>query len=59
MRGYKMGVLRCVTEKGGMIEYLIDDTLSKYDGFSNGDYLLTDRVFAKIEFIVNLVKRGY
>lgn len=24
MRGYKMGVLRCVTEKGGMIEYLID-----------------------------------
>ena len=70
MRGYKMGVLRCVTEKGGMIEYLIDDTLSKndmalvekeiceYDGFSNGDYLLADRGFAKIEFIVNLVKRG-
>ena len=48
MRGYKMGVLRCVTEKGDMIEYLIDDTLSKYDGFSNGDYLLTDRDFAKI-----------
>lgn len=70
MRGYKMGVLRCVTEKGGMIEYLIDDTLSKndmalvekgiseYDGFSEGDYLLADRGFAKIEFIINLVKRG-
>lgn len=69
MRGYKMGVLRCVTEKGGMIEYLIDDTLSKndislvekeiskYDGFSEGDYLLADRGFAKIEFITNLVKR--
>lgn len=47
MRGYKMGFLRCVTEKGGMIEYLIDDTLSKYDGFSNGDYLLTDRALLK------------
>lgn len=70
MRGYKMGVLRCVTEKWGMIEYLIDDTLSKndmtlveeeiskYDGFSEGDYLLADRGFAKIEFIANLVKRG-
>ncbi len=70
MRGYKMGVLRCITEKGGMIEYLIDDTLSKndmalvekeiseYDGFSSGDYLLADRGFAKIEFITNLVKRG-
>lgn len=70
MRGYKMGVLRCVTERGGMIEYLIDDTLSKndmslvekeiseYDGFSEGDYLLADRGFAKIEFIINLVKRG-
>jgi hypothetical protein len=70
MRGYKMGVLRCVTETGNsIIEYLIDDTLSKndmslvedeitnYDGFSEGDYLLADRGFAKIEFIVNLVKR--
>ena len=50
MRGYKMGVLRCITEKGGMIEHLIDDTLSKndmslveeeiknYDGFNENDY---------------------
>ena len=70
MRGYKMGVLRGVTEKGGIIEYLIDDTLSKndmslvekeiseYDGFKQGDYLLADRGFAKIDFIITLVKRG-
>ena len=69
MRGYKMGVLRCVTEKGGMIEYLIDDTLSKndtslvedeikdYDGFNENDYLIGDRGFAKIDFIIYLVNK--
>ena len=70
MRGYKMGVLRGITKFGGIIEYLIDDTISKndmaltekeiseYDGFKEGDYLLMDRGFAKIEFVINLVKRG-
>ena len=70
MRGYKMGVLRGVTNTGGIIEYLIDDTIatndiklvekeiSKYDGFKKGDYLLMDRGFAKIDFVINLVHRG-
>lgn len=70
MRGYKLGALRRLTDFGGVFEYLIDDTISKndinlteteisnYDGFKNGDILLMDRGFAKIEFIINLVKRG-
>lgn len=37
---------------------LVEKEICEYDGFSNGDYLLADRGFAKIEFIVNLVKRG-
>ena len=70
MRGYKTGVLRGVTNTGGIIEHLIDDTIStndiklvekeivNYEGFKSGDYLLMDRGFAKIDFVINLVKRG-
>lgn len=70
MRGYKMGVLRAVTNFGGLIEYLIDGTISNsdislvedeitnYEGFRENDITLMDRGFAKIEFIINLVKRG-
>lgn len=69
-RGYKMGVLRAITDFGGLIEHLIDGTIatndialvekdmSEYDGLKKGDYLIMDRGFAKIEFIINLVKRG-
>lgn len=70
MRGYKMGVLRGLTENGGVIEFLIDGTIiesditltenpvANFDGFKEGDFLLADRGFAKIEFIKKLVKRG-
>lgn len=69
MRGYKMGVLRGVTDTGGIIEYLIDGTIadsdislvekevSEYSSFEEGDHLLMDRGFAKIEFIISLLKR--
>ena len=69
LRGYKMGVLRLLTKTGGLIEYLIDDTIttnditvteteiSKFNGFEEGDYILMDRGFAKIEFIISLIKR--
>lgn len=70
MRGYKLGVLRGVTAQGGIIELLIDGTISdndmslteepitNYGGFKEGDYLLADRGFAKIDFIKGLVKKG-
>lgn len=70
MRGYKMGVLRGITSTGAIIEHLIDDTIStndlklveneivNYNNFQNGDYLLMDRGFAKIDFVINLVNQG-
>lgn len=70
MRGYKMGVLRGVTDTGNIIERLIAGTIAKndmalvedeivnYAGFNVGDYLLADRGFAKIEFIAGLFRRG-
>ena len=70
MRGYKMGVLRGVTDTGGIIEHLIDGTIAdsdiklvedevvNYEGVKKGDYLLMDRGFAKIDFVKELVKKG-
>lgn len=70
MRGYKMGVLRRLTDFGGVIEYLINGTMSDndmsltkdkvtlYDGFKKGDYLIADRGFACLEFIKRMVNKG-
>ena len=70
MRGYKMGVLRRITDFGGVIEYLINGTMSDndmaltkdkvidYDGFQRGDYLIADRGFACLEFIKKMVNKG-
>lgn len=70
IRGYKLGALRRLTDFGGVFEYLIDGTIStndisltetqitNYNGFKEGDILMMDRGFAKIEFIINLVKRN-
>ena len=70
MRGYKMGVLRRLTDFGGVIEYLINGTMSdndmtltkdkiiEYDEFQKGDYLIADRGFACLEFIKKMVNKG-
>ena len=70
MRGYKLGVLRRVTETGGMLEYIIDGTVSdndlklvkketiNIDVIKENEYLIMDRGFADIEFITELVKKG-
>lgn len=70
MRGYKMGVLRKLTDFGGIIEYLINGTMSdndmsltknkiiEYNGFQKDDYLIADRGFACLDFIKQLVEKG-
>jgi hypothetical protein len=70
MRGYKLGVLRRVTETGGMLEYIIDGTISDNDLklvkeeiiqteiIKENEYLIMDRGFADISFISELVKKG-
>lgn len=70
MRGYKMGVLRGVTEVGGIIENLIDGTISdndlslvrdeilEYPNLKEGDYLIADRGFCDIKFVKSLHKKG-
>lgn len=70
MRGYKLGVIRGLTENGGIIEYLIDGTISdndltltrekvlEYPNLKDGDYLIADRGFVDIKFIKNLVKKN-
>lgn len=70
MRGYKLGVLRRVTHTGGMLEYIIDGTMSdndlklvkkeiiETDIIKANEYLIMDRGFVDIEFIGALVKKG-
>lgn len=70
MRGYKLGVLRRVTETGGMLEHVIDGTISdndlklvkdeiiKTDIIKANEYLIMDRGFIDIKFISELVKKG-
>lgn len=70
MRGYKLGVLRMVTDFGGIIVKLIDGTISDsdiklvedeivdFDLLKKGDYLIMDRGFVKIEFVKKLVEKG-
>lgn len=69
-RGLKLGALRRLTDFGGVFEYLIDGTIStndinltekeisNYEGFKENDIIIMDRGFAKIEFIINLIKKG-
>ena len=70
MRGYKLGVLRRITETGGMLEHVIDVTISdndlklvkdeiiKTDIIKANEYLILDRGFIDIKFISELVKKG-
>ena len=70
MRGYKLGVLRQVTETGGMIEYVVDGTISdndlklveeeilKCETMNEKDVIIMDRGFACIKFITNLYNKG-
>ncbi len=70
MRGYKSGVLRRVTANGGIIEFivqgtmsesdiaLVEEKISKYHNLKPGDIIIFDRGFAKIEFVIALVERG-
>ena len=70
MRGYKLGVLRRVTETGGMLEHIIDGTIkdsdltlvkeeiTKIDIIKENEYLIMDRGFIDIKFITKLVKKG-
>ena len=69
-RGYKLGVLRRITETGGMLEHVIDGTISdndlklvkdeiiKTDIIKANEYLILDRGFIDIKFISELVKKG-
>ena len=36
---------------------LVEEEIKNYDGFNENDYLIGDRGFAKIEFIIYLVKK--
>lgn len=70
MRGYKLGVLRRVTQSGGIIEYLVDGTMSDHDLslvekeilesdiIKEKEYLVMDRGFISIEFISKIHKKG-
>ena len=70
MRGYKLGVLRRVTESGGIIEYIIDGTIKdsdlklvkekivKTDIIEENETLIMDRGFVDIDFILKLYKKG-
>lgn len=69
IRGYKLGVMRRVTESGGLIEYIIDGTvkdndlklveekISKLDLIKENEIVIMDRGFIDIEFILKLHRR--
>lgn len=70
LRGYKIGVLRGITNNGGIIEEICMSTAKEHDfimsknmildskNLKKGDYLLEDRGFLDIETFRKLVKKG-
>ena len=70
VRGYKLGVLRRVTETGGLIEYvingtikdndlkLVEDKIKQLNIIKENDILIMDRGFVDIEFIQKFYKRN-
>lgn len=69
-RGYKLGVLRRITETGGLIEYIIDGTIKDNDLklvedkianlsiIKENDIVIMDRGFVDIEFVQKFHKRN-
>lgn len=70
VRGYKLGVLRMVTQTGGLIEYIIDGTIKdndltlvkekmiKLDLIKENDILIMDRGFVDIDFVLKLYRKN-
>ena len=70
LRGYKIGMIRGVTNNGGVVEEIcmstakdhdvkmIDDMLRKTEYFKKDDFAMLDRGFLDIELFKTLTKKG-